>query len=372
MTKKQRAEIEERIRAAYSYGIAGGITTFDEQSADYAAFSAGRFKSTHGGDLSGRKQDLVRKLVRWYDATTRISWAHFTWNWWTGCCKISDGCKNCYAEDWAKRAGRKIWGRNADRPISKDWEAKLRRWRKMSADPMFRHEFGLLPRERPRIFCGSLMDWAEGRDDQRQAVADAFDLIRENDWATFILLTKRPQNIPDLLPDDWGDGWEHVILGTSIESGEPDVIDAELQAPVIERARHLLRVPAANYLCSYEPALGPLAEELRPFCNRSGRAFFSFVIYGGETGNGFREEGELVKCDACLGTGGVHVRCDRCEGKGLRWDSKLWAREMCGACRETDTAFFHKQSAGRLNERGVELDGEVIHEYPKRGRFLDA
>jgi protein gp37 len=29
---------------------------------------------------------------------TKIKWADSTWNPWSGCTKVSDGCKNCYAE----------------------------------------------------------------------------------------------------------------------------------------------------------------------------------------------------------------------------------------------------------------------------------
>ena len=32
-------------------------------------------------------------------------------------------------------------------------------------------------------------------------------------------------------------------------------------------------------------------------------------------------------------------------------------------------AFFHKQSAHRFTERGVELDGQVVREYPAPRRF---
>jgi protein gp37 len=34
---------------------------------------------------------------------TKIEWCHHTANSWWGCTKVSDGCKNCYAELWAKR-----------------------------------------------------------------------------------------------------------------------------------------------------------------------------------------------------------------------------------------------------------------------------
>lgn len=39
--------------------------------------------------------------------TTKIEWTNETWNPVTGCTKISEGCRNCYAERMAKRlAGR--------------------------------------------------------------------------------------------------------------------------------------------------------------------------------------------------------------------------------------------------------------------------
>lgn len=34
---------------------------------------------------------------------SKIEWTHHTFNPWWGCEKVSDGCKNCYAETWAKR-----------------------------------------------------------------------------------------------------------------------------------------------------------------------------------------------------------------------------------------------------------------------------
>jgi hypothetical protein len=33
-------------------------------------------------------------------------------------------------------------------------------------------------------------------------------------------------------------------------------------------------------------------------------------------------------------------------------------------CRTTGTAFFHKQSAHRFTERGIELDSQIVREYP--------
>lgn len=313
---------------------------------------------------------------RWDALMTRISWTHFVWNWWTGCDKTSPGCALCYAESWAKRSGRDVWGPSAPRPRTKTW-GRVEIYRRMARDPAWREHVGLREGERARVFVGSLMDWAEARDDeQRRLVAEAWPIIRDaGDELDFLMLTKRPQNIPELLPPDWGtSGYRNVWLMTSIESGLTKQRDKLLQGPVLERAVHLLRVPAVAHAVSYEPALAPLAAELTPYlhhrrfvgrCPRCMRGTpepdavlcvwclmegetktfrqtlpgISWVIYGAESGARHRPEGEPG-------------------------DPKAWARQMRDLCRAAGVAYFHKQSADRFNERGVELDGEILHEYP--------
>jgi protein gp37 len=51
-----------------------------------------------------------------------------------------------------------------------------------------------------------------------------------------------------MLPDDWGEGYSNVWLGTTAE-------DAEAYR---KRVPHLLRVPAVVHFVSYEPAIGAL------------------------------------------------------------------------------------------------------------------
>ena len=43
-------------------------------------------------------------------ANSAISWTTHTFNGWWGCFKVSEGCRKCYAETFAKRTGRSIWG----------------------------------------------------------------------------------------------------------------------------------------------------------------------------------------------------------------------------------------------------------------------
>jgi protein gp37 len=37
---------------------------------------------------------------------SKIEWTDHTFNPWLGCTKVSPACDHCYAEGWAKRAGK--------------------------------------------------------------------------------------------------------------------------------------------------------------------------------------------------------------------------------------------------------------------------
>ncbi len=246
---------------------------------------------------------------------TIIAWTDRTFNPWMGCVKVSDGCANCYAETLTS-------GRMGIRDL---WGAKARRQRTAPANwkkPLKWNREAIAAGESTRVFCASLCDVFEGRTDTDEYLRDLWDLIRATPALDWQLLTKRPENILARLPADWGDGWGHVWLGTSIED-----------ARVAHRAKTLSKVPARTRFISYEPAIGPLAHAL----DLQG---IDWVIYGGESGPGHRAE------------------------------DKQWARDVHALCGEQDAAFFHKQSAGYRTELGIELDGRLVREYPRECRSL--
>ena len=243
---------------------------------------------------------------------TIIAWTDRTFNPWMGCSKVSAGCAHCYAETQSIRYGRDLWGKNADRSVTKSPWKNVLKWQRDSAKGIL----GVLGPNRPNlVFTGSLMDWAEDRSDLIPIRTRMWEVIRSSPNLHFQLLTKRPENILKMLPDDWGEGYPNVWLGTSIEDMR-----------VWKRADYLREVPALVRFISYEPALGPLDD-----LDISG---IDWVIYGGESGPGYRPE------------------------------DKDWAREMRAKCRETGAAFFHKQSAAPRTEMGIALDGEIVREFP--------
>ena len=66
---------------------------------------------------------------------SNIEWTTHTFNPWWGCTKVSDGCRNCYAEALANRYGHSVWGAGRPRRLMSDahwqgplvWDADARR-----------------------------------------------------------------------------------------------------------------------------------------------------------------------------------------------------------------------------------------------------
>lgn len=244
---------------------------------------------------------------------TLIAWTDHTFNPWMGCSKVSEGCRNCYALTFVRnRMGKHLWGPTNPRQVTKGPWKEVVAWDRAAPGHV-----GVLGAGRPDLcFTASLCDVFEDHPVANETRPQVFDLIRRCRNMHFQILTKRPERIADNLPDDWGpDGWPNVWLGTSIEDMR-----------VAERADHLREVPAVVRFVSYEPALGPLDD-----LDLTG---LDWVIYGGESGPGHRQE------------------------------DKDWARSMHRRCSAEGVAFFHKQSSGYRTELGIELDGRIVRHFP--------
>jgi protein gp37 len=126
-------------------------------------------------------------------------------------------------------------------------------------------------REKSLIFTCSYSDFfIEKADAWRE---DAWDVIRRTPWHTWLILTKRPERIPECLPPDWGDGWSNVWLGVSVGIQES-----------FHRAYTLADIPAKVRFISGEPLL----EELDFTLEKDGKPLmdsFQWVILGGESGD---------------------------------------------------------------------------------------
>lgn len=215
---------------------------------------------------------------------TKIEWCDHTFNPWTGCAKVSPGCKHCYAEgqskrntspfgQWGKGQPRKrtseaYWAqaRRWDREAQAFWECDACHWRGHETNGMCPAcEQGLMTRVRPRVFCASMADWLDP-DVPLEWLADLLDLIRITPHLDWLLLTKRPElwrqrierargwqaneAIPFSMATSWLNGYPpaNVWIGTSVED----------QQWADERIPHLLSIRAKVRFLSMEPLLGPV------------------------------------------------------------------------------------------------------------------
>lgn len=81
---------------------------------------------------------------------TTIEWTDYTWNPWQGCTKVSDGCKNCYAESINKRfRGGENWGKGAVRKRASEATLRL---------PLKWNREAEKAGKRMKVFCLSMGD----------------------------------------------------------------------------------------------------------------------------------------------------------------------------------------------------------------------
>src|SRR5262245_34580602 len=139
---------------------------------------------------------------------SKIEWTHHTFNPWWGCERVSPACKHCYAEAWARRLGMTLWEKGAPRRVMSDayWRQPLQ-WDAAARDAG----------TRARVFCASMADVFEDRDDLDPARERLWSLIAATPNLNWLLLTKRPQHVSEMVP--WGERWpDNVWLGTTVEN----------------------------------------------------------------------------------------------------------------------------------------------------------
>lgn len=198
-----------------------------------------------------------------------IEWTHHTFNPWEGCVHDSPACDFCYAETRAHRFHHDVWGPGTPRLMRRDayWREPLKWDREAAAAG-----------ERRRVFCASLADVFEDHPDVPEARARLWELIAATPNLDWLLLTKRPQNVLDMVPEVWHTNvitagptvhlaaWpENVWIGSTVEN----------QRYLNVRMRWLSRIPAPVRFLSMEPLLG--AVDLTEWIDS-----IDWVIVGGE------------------------------------------------------------------------------------------
>ena len=233
-----------------------------------------------------------------------IEWTDATWNPVRGCTKISEGCRNCYAETFAERF-RGVPGH----PYELGFDLRL--VPEKLAEPLR----WPVPK---MVFVNSMSDlFHQGVPDDY--IIEVVKVMKLCHWHTFQVLTKRSERLLDLLTTklSFAAGLTNIWWGVSVENRKSG----------LPRVEHLRAAPAAVRFLSIEPLLEDLGE-----FDLDG---ISWVIVGGESGHGARPlNAEWV----------TSVR-DQCQSRGIPFFFKQW-----GGVR--------KKAAGRM------LDGRTYDEFP--------
>jgi len=257
---------------------------------------------------------------------SKIEWTDTTWNWVTGCDKVSAGCDNCYACSLAKKL--KAWGNRRyqnDGPggpgfgvtVHDDLLVVPLRWRK------------------PRVvFVNSMSDLFH-KDVPEDKIQQCFQVMARTPQHHYQLLTKRPPRMRKVVSSIYGSlpPLENVWLGTSIEDDS-----------TVFRADWLRKTPAAVRFLSLEPLIGSVDS-----LDLSG---IDWVIVGGESGKGHRP----------MDPDWVRSIRDRCVALGIPLFFKQWGH----LSNNPDPTDPWAKKNGGSSKGGALLDGTLWHQFPGR------
>lgn len=254
---------------------------------------------------------------------TGIIWTERTWNPMSGCERITEGCKFCYAFEFAEnKRGTAAFPNGFDLTIRPH---KLKEPFKIK-DPTL-------------IFTNSMSDlfWDKIPDNYRHQIVDVIEQCPQHE---FQVLTKRPD----------------IMLKFSQERKLPANfwagVTIESERVQTERLAILKQVKAEIRFISYEPLLSAI-----PF--ETDLTDIQWVITGGESGT------HMWKDEVCERRGLVKYNraLKRWE---VRFERMDWIRDIRDICQRDGVKFFHKQWGGSYPEAaGRLLDGKTYNEIPR-------
>ena len=162
------------------------------------------------------------------------------WNPWHGCTKISPGCKYCYVY-------------RQDEMYGSTLASNLCRKTGAFALPMKRRRDGSYKIPPGKIvFTSFTSDFLlEDADPWR---AECWRMMRQRSDCWFYFFTKRIHRLADCLPPDWGEGYDNVLIGCTVENQDradyrlPIFLDLPIKHRSIIASPLLERLDLSAYL----------------------------------------------------------------------------------------------------------------------------
>lgn len=283
---------------------------------------------------------------------SKIEWTNRTWNPVTGCFKVSEGCKNCYALRMSHRLSQNpMIGEKYAGTTTKTAGGKAN----FTGQINLHHDLVFEPlrwKKPAMVFVNSMSDlFHEGI--PFDFIEKVFDTMIEANWHTFQVLTKRPERALAFFRENSRYnkyGYKRNIwLGVSVENQAA----ADVRIPLLLKLHTFTRflscepllspvdftklVPpvGTRFKCSYCGDYSQIALENCKGCGKKGGhcgsfAHIDWVIVGGESGPGARP---------------IHPD---------------WVRSLRDQCAAHDVSFFFKQW-GEFEPRA--FGGETRHDF---------
>lgn len=162
-----------------------------------------------------------------------------SWNPWHGCHKISEGCHNCYVyrtdSRYGKDSGKVEKTSNFDMPLNRDRSGE---W-KLQNDG-----FAVATCLTSDFFIDEADQWR----------SDIWQIIKRRRDLDFFIITKRIHRFYERLPEDWGNGYDNVIIGCTCECQRtadfrlPIFLEAPIKHKVIICAPLIEEINLSEYL----------------------------------------------------------------------------------------------------------------------------
>ena len=179
---------------------------------------------------------------------------YICWNPWHGCTKISAGCKFCYVYRQDEMYGSSVASSlcrktaNFNLPIKKKRDKSYKIPSGTILSTCFTSDF-------------LLKDADEWRD-------ECWEMMKIRSDCLFYFFTKRIDRLEECLPDDWGDGYDNVMIGCTVENQDR----ADYRLPIFNS------LPIKHKTIIAAPILEAI--NLSPYLNDS----IEQVSVGGESG----------------------------------------------------------------------------------------
>ncbi len=248
-------------------------------------------------------------------AKTTIEWTEISWNPTTGCTKISDGCKNCYAEKLSYRL--KAMG-----------NPKYKKGFKITT-----HHNSLVEpfkwKKHQMVFINSMSDIFH-EDIEDEFILKVFDTMNNTPQHTYQVLTKRTKRLVFL--SDRIKWTQNIWIGATVENRK-----------YIDRIDDIKLVPSKIKFLSCEPLLSSLGKNTFQGID--------WIIVGGESGNKSRELKKIW----------VEEIMNQCIKSNIPFFFKQWGNRKNNPDINDPTIATKNPNHAK---GGCQLSGHIFHDFP--------